>query len=105
MDPVSWTTLSPIPIYLDESAYSTLAARPSTLDGKTLGLLPNWRPSATHVLKAVGILLEQRFRLKAVMMEEPLKEAPSGTKLLDSMREKLDNFAARFDAVIIGSGD
>ena len=102
---VTWTTLSPVPAYRDELAASTLAARPATLDGKILGLVPNWRPSATHVLQALGALLQQRFRLQAVIMEEPLKEAPTGTQLLDSMREKLDSLAARYDAVIVGSGD
>jgi hypothetical protein len=64
--------LSPLPVYLDEAtAGSKLASRPSTLDGKVVGLLPNWRPSAVHILKAIGTLLEERYRLKAVVMEQP----------------------------------
>lgn len=63
---LSLTMLSPLPVYLDEAtAGSKLAARSSTLDGKVVGLLPNWRPSAVHILKAIGTLLEERYRLKA----------------------------------------
>ncbi len=105
MSPVSWTTLSPLPRYLDEVAESALAERRGGLDGKVLGLLPNWRPSATHILKAVAALLERDYKLKAVVMEPPLKEAPFGSKLIDSMRDKLDQFVERVDVAIVGSGD
>jgi hypothetical protein len=99
--------LSPLAEYLDESATgSGLAPRPSTLDGKVLGLLPNWRPSAIHVLNAVGKLLEERYRLKAVVVEQPVRELPIRTgKLLDTMREKLDDLARRVDLVVTATGD
>ena len=48
----SLTMVSPLPVYLDEQLSGTgLAERPSSLDGKVLGLLPNWRPSAVEILK------------------------------------------------------
>jgi hypothetical protein len=99
--------LSPLPEYLDESVTGTgLAPRPATLDGKVLGLLPNWRPSAIHVLNGVGKLLEERYRLKAVVVEQPVRELPIRTgKLLDTMREKLDDLARRVDVVITATGD
>jgi hypothetical protein len=98
---------SPLPEYLDEIATGTLAPRPSTLDGAILGLFPNWRPSALHILKEFGTLLEERFRLKAVVMEQPLLENPPSEKgkLLDVMREHLDAFAARVDVAIAATGD
>lgn len=107
MPRVSWTTLSPVPVYLDETtAASKLAARPATLDGKVVGLLPNWRPSAVHILKALGTLLEERYRLKAVVMEQRVSEPPVGTaKVIDSMRGQLDDLARRVDVVITASGD
>ena len=107
MASLSLTMLSPLPVYLDETtAGGKLAPRPSTLDGKVVGLLPNWRPSAVHILKAVGALLEERYRLKAVVMEQPVRELPIRTgKLLDTMREKLDDLARRVDVVITATGD
>ena len=104
---LSLTMLSPLPVYLDETtAGGKLAPRSSTLDGKVVGLLPNWRPSAVHILKAVGALLEERYRLKAVVMEQPVRELPIRTgKLLDTMHEKLDDLARRVDVVITATGD
>lgn len=98
---------SPLPAYLDETAGSALAPRPATLDGKVLGLLPNWRPSAAHLLKALGALLEEPYRLKATIMEQPLRENPPSEKgrLLDVMREHLDAFARRVDVAIVATGD
>ena len=99
--------VSPFPVYLDESDISALAPRPATLDGKVLGLFPNWRPSAMHMLEALGSLLESRYRLKAVIVEPPAIENPQGQKggLLDVLREQLDSFAQRVDVAIVASGD
>ena len=107
MASVKLMMLSPLPVYLDDTtAHSTLAPRPPTLEGKVVGLLPNWRPSAVHILKAIGTLLEERYRLKAVVMEQPVRELPIRTgKLLDTMREKLDDLAERVDVVITSTGD
>jgi hypothetical protein len=107
MTTLKLTMLSPLPVYLDETtAGSGLAPRPSSLDGKMVGLLPNWRPSAVHILKAVGTLLEERYRVKAVVMEQPVRELPIRTgTLLDTMREKLDDLARRVDVVITATGD
>ena len=101
------TVVSPLPVYLDESGpRNRLAPRPTTLDGKIIGLLPNWRPSAVHILTAVGALLEERYRLKAVVMEQPVRELLIRTgKLLDTMRDQLDGFAQRVDVAITATGD
>jgi hypothetical protein len=107
MPEFSLTMLSPLPEYLDEAvAGSGLAPRPASLDGKVVGLLPNWRPSAIHVLRALGELLAERYRLKEVVMEQPVRELPIRTgKLLDTMRERLDDLARRVDVVITATGD
>ena len=99
--------LSPLAIYLDELAdASKFAPRPATLDGKVLGLLPNWRPSAVHILNSLGKLLQERYRLKAVVMEQPVRELPlRAGKLLDTMKEQLDNLVGRVDVVITATGD
>jgi hypothetical protein len=99
--------VSPLAVYLDElSSGSALAARPATLDGKVVGLLPNWRPAAVHILTSLGELLKQRFRLKAIVMEQPVQEALNQTgKLLDRIGGQLDELARRVDVVIAASGD
>lgn len=101
------TMISPLPVYLDESSpHRRLAPRPASLDGKVVGLLPNWRPSAVHMLRAIGALLAERARLKAVVMEQPVRELPIRTgKLLDTMRGQLDDLARRVDVVITATGD
>ena len=100
------TILSPLAVYLDEVSGSKLAPRPDTLDGKVLGLLPNWRPSAKHILRALGDLLQERYKLKEVIMEQPVRELPlRNGKLLDTMKERLDGLVARCDVVITASGD
>ena len=101
------TMLSPLPVYLDEStAGSALAPRPATLDGKVVGLLPNWRPSAVEILAAFGKLLQERYRIKAVVMEQPMRELPLKTsKLIDAMGDKLDAMAKRVDVALTATGD
>jgi len=101
------TLLSPLPVYLDETTIgSALAPRPATLDGKVVGLLPNWRPSAVEILGALGKLLQERYHIKAVIMEQPVRELPLKTgKLLDTMREKLDELAQRVDVALTATGD
>lgn len=99
--------LSPLATYLDEIAdASKFAPRPATLDGKVLGLLPNWRPSAVHILNSLGNLLQERYQLKAVVMEQPVRELPlRAGKLLDTMNEQLDSLVGRVDVVITATGD
>ncbi len=107
MSAFNLTLVSPLAAYLDElNGAARFAPRPGTLDGKVLGLLPNWRPSAVHVLKSLGDLLKERYRLKAVIMEQPVRELPlrSG-KLLDTMKEQLDGLVGRVDVVITATGD
>ena len=104
---LSLTMLSPLPVYLDESTPGTpLAPRPETLNGRTVALLPNWRPSAVEILQAVGKLLQERYKLKALIVEQPARELPLKTgKLLDTMREQLDDLARRVDVVLTATGD
>jgi hypothetical protein len=99
--------VSPLAAYLDEiTSASKLAPRPATLDGKVLGLLPNWRPSAVHILKSLGELLQERYQLKAIEMAQPMRELPlRAGKLLDPMKEQLDSMVGRVDAVLVASGD
>jgi hypothetical protein len=103
----SLTMVSPLPVYLDELLASTgLAPRPISLEGKVLGLLPNWRPSAVEILQGVGAALKERFSLKEIVMEQPMREIPvSKGRVIDGMREKLDGIAQRIDIAIAATGD
>ncbi len=105
--PFSLTLLSPLPVYLDELTIGTpLTPRPDTLDGRVVGLLPNWRPSAVKLLEAVGQLLAERYRLQAVIMEQPARELPQRTGgLIDALGSTLDELAKRVDVVITATGD
>lgn len=98
---------SPLPVYLDEMPMdSTLATRPSSLEGKVVGLLPNWRPSAVHILEAIGKLIGEKCKPQSVIMEQMLREVPIRTgRLIDGMRDKLEDFAKRVDVAIIATGD
>ena len=106
MSALQLSMVSPLAVYLDEETKNGLAERPSTLEGKVIGLLPNWRPSAYDLLKAVGKVLEECCRPKAIVLEQPDREVPvSKGKLLDGLRAKLDALAQRVDVVITASGD
>ncbi len=106
MSSLKLTMLSPLATYLDGISDCRLAPRPATLDGKVVGLLPNWRPSAIHILRSLGELLQERYRLKAVVMEQPVREIPlRAGKLLDTMKERLASLVSRVDVVITATGD
>ena len=104
---LSLSMVSPLPVYLDEMLEGTpLAARHDTLDGRIVGLLPNWRPSAVKLLQAVGQLLAERYHLQAVVMEQPVRELPQRTGgLIDALGGTLDQLAARVDVVVTATGD
>jgi len=98
---------APIPRYLDENTGSeTLAMRLGTLEGKVIGLLPNWRPSAYDLLKAVGDVIRERCNPREIILEQPTREVPvKKGRLLDGMAQQLDDLASRVDAVITATGD
>jgi len=107
MDMQHLKILSPLPPYLDEElASNTLAARPLSLDGLVIGLLPNWRPSARDLLSALSVFIKQHYHPKAVILEHAVSEVPMNTgKLLDLLQGKLDDLASRVDVVITATGD
>jgi hypothetical protein len=100
--------ISPCVGYLDEVAGSSaLAPRPATLDGKVLGLVPNWRPAAVHILSAIGALLQERYHLKEVIMEPVVRVSAmaNGGKLLDGIITQLETLAQRVDVALTATGD
>ena len=108
MNPLQLSMISPCVGYLDElSDGNSLAARPPTLEGRVVGLVPNWRPAAVHLLSAVGALLKERHGVKDVIMEAPVRISAMarGGKLLDGLREQLDALALRVDVALTATGD
>ncbi len=107
MSALSLTMVSPFPIYLDEAeGADSLAPRPATIEGKVVGLLPNWRPSAFDLLQAVGALIQERYHPREIVMAQPLREVPVRKgKLLDGMSAQLDDLARRVDVVVTATGD
>ena len=105
--PLTLTMLSPLPVYLDETTEGTpMALRPETLNGRVVGLLPNWRPSAAKLLEAIGKLLAERYHVQAVVMEQPARELPQRTGgLIDALGGTLDALARRVDVVVTATGD
>jgi hypothetical protein len=103
----TFRVVSPLTEYLDEAeGAGTLAARPATLDGKILGLLPNWRPASVPLLKELGELLQARFKLKETVMEPRMIEAPlSQGRLSDGIVKQLEQLSRRADVVIVATAD
>jgi hypothetical protein len=52
----------------DTTADTSLAPRPATLRGKTLGLLDNTKPNGAALLTEIGSVLRERYGLKEVRM-------------------------------------
>ena len=106
-DTFQLSMLSPLPEYRDEQAEAlALAPRPESLDGKVVGLLPNWRPSAVEILGSVGALLQERYNLKGLIQEQPVREVPSRSGgLIDALGGLLDQLAERVDVVVTATGD
>src|SRR5262245_37462112 len=100
--------LSPCVDYLDTVANANaLAPRPAALEGKVVGLIPNWRPAAVHILTEVGRQLQARHGVKEVVLEPPVRVSAmaQGGTLLDGVREKLHALARRVDVAITATGD
>jgi hypothetical protein len=100
--------ISPCVEYLDTTASSNaLAQRPASLEGKVVGLIPNWRPAAVHILTAIGNQLKERHGVREVVMEPPVRISAmaQGGKLLDGIREQLVALSKRVDVAITATGD
>lgn len=75
------------------------AARPSTLDGKTLGLLDNGKPNAERLLREVADELGGVFRLRDVLM---FTKPTSGTPVEQTQMEEI---LSTCDFAVVALGD
>jgi hypothetical protein len=102
------TMVSPCVAYQDTvAAPDALAQRPATLAGKVVGLIPNWRPAAVHLLAEVGRQLQARHGVQQVVMEPPVRVSAmaQGGRLLDGIRTQLEALARRVDVALAATGD
>ncbi len=100
--------ISPCVDYLDRIAgENALASRPASLGGMVVGLSPNWRPAAVHLLTEIGAQLKARHGVKEVVMEPPVRVSAmaQGGKLLDGIRAQLEALAKRVDVAVTATGD
>jgi len=100
--------ISPCADYLDRiAADNALAQRPTSLRGKVIGLVPNWRPAAVHLLTEIGEQLKRHNGVKEVIMEPPVRISAmaQGGKLLDGIRAQLEALAKRVDVAVTATGD
>jgi len=100
--------LSPCVVYQDTvPSPNALAPRPTSLEDKVVGLIPNWRPAAVHLLGEIGRQLQAHHGVKEVVMESPVRVSAmaQGGKLLDGIRGQLDVLSKRVDVAITATGD
>jgi hypothetical protein len=108
MPPLKVSMISPCVDYLDRIASdNALAPRPVSLQGKVVGLIPNWRPAAVHLLAEIGEQLKSRHGVREVVMEPPVRISAmaQGGKLLDGVRAQLEALAKRVDVAVTATGD
>ena len=108
MTSLKLSMISPCVGYLDEVAgNNTLAPRPASLAGKIVGLVPNWRPTAVHILSAIGALLQERCGVKEVIMQPVVRVSAmaKGGKLLDGIIGQLEEMARCVDVALTATGD
>ena len=90
----SWTiyTLDPRDEALPTQA--VLATRPSSLDGKVLGLLSNNKPHSEDLLRMMAGIIGERYSLKEVV------EFNKGGHQWPADRDALEELAQRCDVMI-----
>ena len=76
-----------------------VAARPTTLDGKVVGLLSNNKPNSEGLLLMVADLLREKYGVSDVI------EANKGTHRIPAPTEMLDDLASRCDVVITATAE
>ena len=77
-----------------EPTRAVLATRPTSLDGKVLGLLSNNKPHSEDLLRMVAGLVGQRYAIKEVV------EYNKGGHQWPADRAALEELAQRCDVII-----
>jgi hypothetical protein len=68
-----------------------LATRPSTLDGKVIGLLSNRKPHADELLRMIADVIGERYSIKGVVEQSKASHQwPAGPEILTEMAGQCD---------------
>ncbi len=86
-------TVAPMP------AHVSMAPRPESLNGKTVGLLANGKRNADHLLDHVAALMAEHFQLKEIVARD--KRNASRPCPDDLLQELL----SQCDVVVTATGD
>ncbi|UNC92930.1 hypothetical protein HUE98_12975 [Candidatus Contubernalis alkalaceticus] len=90
--------ISPPPTY-------SLSPRLDDLNGKTVGLMDNWKSGAVYLQDAFEALLKERYPdIKVVRTTKP-QGKPGGGRLLFSTEDWYKDVASQCDAFIFTVGD
>lgn len=76
-----------------------VAARPTTLDGKVIGLLSNNKPNSEELLRMVADLVKREYKVKDVI------EANKGTHRIVAPADILDDLESQCDVVITATAE
>ena len=101
--------ISPCVPYLDMvGAANALAPRPGTLNGKVLGLVPNWRPAAGAMAQgrrrpSQGALWSERSHHRTTGDVSPRWRVAANCSTACASR--LDALCARVDVAMTATGD
>ena len=77
----------------DEGVPNTdvLAKRPTTLDGKIIGLLSNRKPHADELLRMIADAIGERYSLKGVVeISKASHQWPAGPEILKELAGQCD---------------
>ena len=70
---------------------AVLALRPSTLDGKVLGLVTNNRPHSDELLQMVADVLKEQYTIKAVIeLNKERHQWPASPEALQQLATECD---------------
>ncbi len=86
-------TVAPMP------AHASMAPRPDSLNGKTLGLLANGKRNADHLLDHVAALMAEHYQLKDIVARD------KGNASRPCPDDLLQEMLARCDVVVTATGD
>jgi hypothetical protein len=83
----------------ERTTNTTLAPRPRSLKGLTLGLLDNTKPNGAVILRAVGRELQERYGVKEIRM---FQKGYFGTPVEESVVQQMLH---NCDFAVAGIGD
>jgi hypothetical protein len=91
-----WADVDPVPLR------GISAPRLNEIDGKTIGLIYNFKPSARPILTAVETELKKRYPTCETVWNSPRTNVE---EIKDEEKTEFENWVNSVDAVILAVGD